>query len=285
MKNHPKYSSRGGHYPAHSANPPYSEMENVIQSGVKLSSRHIRRGLVRRFENNGFEELNVGGLSGVLADGQTPAAHATSHQNNGTDEINVVGLSGLLADGQTPLAHKTSHQNNGTDEIDMTGLGGVLNDAQKVEIEDAGVLVAARPILDFEGTAVTSIVDDSGNNRIVITLDASAGGGTLTIAPKTADHTILTSESGFVFTNEGAGANVNFTLPAAAAGLTYEFMVHTALPFLIHADTGDTIRIAATVSATGGQIAVGTAGHTVRLVCMNATEWVAMSVIGTWTVT
>lgn len=31
--------------------------------------------------------------------------HATSHQNNGGDEINVTGLSGLLADPQTPASH------------------------------------------------------------------------------------------------------------------------------------------------------------------------------------
>lgn len=34
-----------------------------------------------------------------------PAGHAASHQNNGADEISVAGLSGLLADPQTPLAH------------------------------------------------------------------------------------------------------------------------------------------------------------------------------------
>jgi hypothetical protein len=32
-------------------------------------------------------------------------AHASSHGNGGTDEISVAGLSGLLADPQTPLAH------------------------------------------------------------------------------------------------------------------------------------------------------------------------------------
>ncbi len=37
--------------------------------------------------------------------GGAPAAHATSHENGGTDEISVAGLSGLLADAQTPLSH------------------------------------------------------------------------------------------------------------------------------------------------------------------------------------
>jgi len=41
------------------------------------------------------------------------AAHATSHQNGGADEVNVAGLSGLLADQQTPLTHDILTKHNG----------------------------------------------------------------------------------------------------------------------------------------------------------------------------
>jgi len=37
--------------------------------------------------------------------GGTPDPHAASHQNGGGDEINVAGLSGLLATAQTPASH------------------------------------------------------------------------------------------------------------------------------------------------------------------------------------
>lgn len=83
-----------------------------------------------RHQNAGADEINVGGLSGELADNQPPKEHKTSHQNTGGDEINVGGLSGLLADGQTPLGHKVSHQNGGGDEIDVVGLSGLLADGQ-----------------------------------------------------------------------------------------------------------------------------------------------------------
>lgn len=56
--------------------------------------------------------------------------HASQHENGGTDEISVLGLSGLLADAQTPLAHKTSHQDGGSDELDVTDLSGLLADLQ-----------------------------------------------------------------------------------------------------------------------------------------------------------
>jgi hypothetical protein len=81
-------------------------------------------------ENSGTDEINVTGLSGLLADDQNPVAHASDHANGGGDEMNVAGLSGELADPQPPKTHATSHQNGGGDEINVAGLSGVLADAQ-----------------------------------------------------------------------------------------------------------------------------------------------------------
>jgi len=63
----------------------------------------------------------------------TTPAHATTHQAGGSDQISVAGLSGLLADGQTPLAHKTSHQSGGSDELALAGeqiTSGIVADAR-----------------------------------------------------------------------------------------------------------------------------------------------------------
>ena len=81
-------------------------------------------------ENGGADELDLTGLSGLLADPQAALSHASSHENGGGDEISVAGLSGLLADAQTPIAHASSHENGGLDELDVAGLSGVLADAQ-----------------------------------------------------------------------------------------------------------------------------------------------------------
>jgi len=43
------------------------------------------------------------------------------------------------------------------------------------------------------------------------------------VVAKTADYTVLAAESGTFFTTEGATAAVNFTLPAFADGLEFEF--------------------------------------------------------------
>lgn len=66
-------------------------------------------------EDMGTAELNdtlvlaPDGTGGVVFRAETgggaPAAHAASHENAGSDEISVAGLSGVLANPQTPAAH------------------------------------------------------------------------------------------------------------------------------------------------------------------------------------
>jgi len=52
------------------------------------------------------------------------SAHKARHQNAGDDEIDVGGLSGELADDQPPKAHASDHEDGGGDEVDITGLVG-----------------------------------------------------------------------------------------------------------------------------------------------------------------
>jgi hypothetical protein len=92
-------------------------------------------------------------------------------------------------------------------------------------------------------------------------------------------------DSNTVFTNEGAGAQVVMNLPTAAAGLTYTFLVQVAQDFKIVASGGDTLRLAGTVSAAAGFINSANVGNGVVLVAINATEWLAVSIVGQWNVT
>ena len=55
--------------------------------------------------------------AGSTSTGGDVAPHASTHENGGTDEIGVAGLSGLLADPQTPLAHAASHKDGGADVL------------------------------------------------------------------------------------------------------------------------------------------------------------------------
>jgi len=54
-------------------------------------------------------------------------AHKTQHENGGEDEISVSGLSGELADEQTPKAHHASHEWDGSDPLDDDYLNDNVN--------------------------------------------------------------------------------------------------------------------------------------------------------------
>jgi hypothetical protein len=105
--------------------------------------------------------------------------------------------------------------------------------------------------------------------------------GTL-VAAKTSAYPVVATEPRTLFTNEGASAGVTFTLPTAVANLSYTFVVQDADGVTITAASGDTIRFAGTVTAAAGSIASTTIGSTITLVAINATEWIAISVVGTW---
>lgn len=56
-------------------------------------------------------------LSDAPIDAHHQEDHASRHQNGGGDEISVLGLSGLLADSQTPLTHASTHLLGGSDPV------------------------------------------------------------------------------------------------------------------------------------------------------------------------
>lgn len=97
--------------------------------------------------------------------------------------------------------------------------------------------------------------------------------------------TVTEIDSGTLYTNEGATAQIVFNLPTASANLMYTFYVQDADGIKINANTGDTIRIYSEVSAAAGFASSTTVGSSVILTAINATEWVATYALGTWTVT
>lgn len=68
--------------------------------------------------------------------GPIPAGHAVTHEDTGIDEIDVTGLSGLLADPQTPILHHLEHEAGGADEMSLIGMSGELADDQPALAHD-----------------------------------------------------------------------------------------------------------------------------------------------------
>jgi len=174
---------------------------------------------------------------------------------------------------------------------------------------DIGASGATRPRTGYFGTSVISPVIDSGaatnlllkyNGTTQATVDSiglmfgtgkylySNGAGVLdawrlVVRNRTSDG----SETGSpmeVVTNAGATTLVTRTLETAANGVNYCFYVADTDGLKISANTGDDIRIAGTVTASGGYIRNSTIGSGVCLVAIDADHWVAINAPnGTWT--
>jgi uncharacterized Zn-binding protein involved in type VI secretion len=105
------------------------------------------------------------------------------------------------------------------------------------------------------------------------------------VAARTSSATLSTADVATLITNEGATALVTHTLPAAALGLEFSFCVQDTDGIRVVAAGSNTIRVAGSVSAAGGRIDSTTVGSAVTIKAINATEWVAVEVVGTWTPT
>jgi hypothetical protein len=100
-----------------------------------------------------------------------------------------------------------------------------------------------------------------------------------------AGATLLVEDTGRIFNNTGATARSDFILPAAAKGLRYGFMVMDTDGIRVTALLGHSIRVGASVSASGGRIDNAVIGSVIWLVGISTDQWVAESPVGTWTVT
>lgn len=83
--------------PAHS----HPESDLNLADNTTSNASASQHGLLPKLANTGTQFLRDDGTWQTAGGG----SHASTHQNGGGDEINVAGLSGLLADAQTPTAH------------------------------------------------------------------------------------------------------------------------------------------------------------------------------------
>lgn len=122
--------------------------------------------------------------------------------------------------------------------------------------------------------------------RIDAVLQALTTASTATTIDATAvtvGRTLTSSDSGAMFTNQGASGSVTLVLPSATTGMSLRFYVQTAQTMTVQASAGDTIRIADNVTAQAGSISSNVVGSLVWLIAPNAAEWVSWQTSGSWT--
>lgn len=102
--------------------------------------------------------------------------HNTTHQNGGADELNVGGLSGVLAEPQTPIAHAAQHV-TGNDVIPNAGANpGLMSSSDKSKLDgvqsgatvndtDANLKNRANHTGTQAQSTVTNLVGDLGGKQ------------------------------------------------------------------------------------------------------------------------
>lgn len=174
------------------------------------------------------------------------------------------------------------------------------SDSDSITIDATGGLTPGDNIpIDADANSYFDTVDNGYtlylNSVAVQTLSTTLSAwtipqtGPIAVAAKTngvgSPYSVLSTESGYTFTNEGASAKVYLSLPTAVAGYTYSFYCQDVDGLRVTAASGDTIRLDNAVSAAAGYIETSTIGAFFTMRAVNATEWVCYASTAVYNIT
>lgn len=151
----------------------------------------------------------------------------------------------------------------------------------------------------LKGQGITTDEDLTVNGAATFASTVTISGATASLRPVEATtaetEAVSAAESGKVFVQTRSSTTVTYTLPAAAAGLTYTFVCgHADSEILITPATGDAIvtKIHAAENGTALAPAAGTgikntagtnvAGDCITLVALDGTTWYGVGMTGVW---
>jgi len=255
---------------------------------------------------SGIKSLKLNDLLDVSA--TTPSTGDTI-QWNGTAYVNAANATSdekVKSDSGATAGYLDAAVDNSTIEVDAT--------AHALRVKNSGITyakiqnVSATDKLLGRSTAGAGVVEEimctsTGRSviaapsvaaaRAVLALDTGDSptftgltlSGTLNrykrlISNKTGNYTILDTDSGTMFTNASAAGTVTLTLPTAAAGLTYVFVVKES-------QTLDIVRAGSDViydnnAGSNTHVSSNAVGRVIRLTAISAGIWVTESIVGTW---
>ena len=130
----------------------------------------------------------------------------------------------------------------------------------------------------------TAVSTDAGNAATLGSDDLIYVPPVGSVTPVTTTASPTAADSGATYTNEGDADGAVIALPSAVAGLVFTAYVQAAQTFTVTAASGDTIRIAGSVTAAAGSVTSAVVGSALTLQAVNASEWVALSSTGSWSV-
>jgi hypothetical protein len=173
----------------------------------------------------------------------------------------------------------------------VLGIPGTSSGTIGIAGSSAGTLTLAAPasITSYTLTLPGAAPASSGQ-ALTATTGGTASWSTVlaakyTVTSKTANYTVASADDATRFDNSGAGAQVNFTLPASpSAGDEWCFLVVAAQTLEVLANTGETITVGTTTSSSAGNVQSNNVGSSVCIYFETATAAYAQTMTGAWTV-
>jgi hypothetical protein len=226
----------------------------------------LRAGFVLGWDSTGAQVMV--GLTSTAAPDVLVAATVA-----GTDTYTATPSPAITAYSQTSVYILTfTNANTGSATLNINGAGALAIKKNNVALVANDITAGQTLIVIYDGTEFELISDNRETTAYISpTVTAITASATLTADGRT-------------YTNEAAAGQVIGTLPTAVAGLEVEVIVQAAQNFRILTASGDTIRLGNRVTKTAGYIESTTIGDMVKLRAINATEWLAVDGVGTWTV-
>jgi len=203
--------------------------------------------------------------------------------------VNIDAASGKdvdIAGGQVLISSKTT----GASAIALTTNQGVAETIVVTNTQGTGagavtLTATAGGITLTSGGAIALSATSGITTGDAITGDGTAalGGFLDTVTDDTNGKALSITESGTVQTNAGAVGAAAWTLPGAAAGIKYCFIVMAAQELRVTPAAGDVINIAGIAADATEYWTANAAGESLCIVAVDVTNWVATSFTGTWT--
>lgn len=244
------------------------DMAGLERSGETIEARTI--------DGESLTDVEVGGTGGSkgLALGTWTVPSAGASQATASNYLYIRCANGIQL--QVSGGGFTSTFGFASNKLSLTDTGSVNWSSTSLPTGS----VDTKILRDADG--VIRVTDGSGvTGSVLSTKDVEVN-----TAEAGAPNVITDAESGRVFVNTGAtGENVHKLEAGMKIGAFFTFVNADADGMELNADTGETIRIGASVSASAGLIETTTIGAVVTLLKVSATEWFATQEITTWTVT
>ena len=184
---------------------------------------------------------------------------------------------------------KINENNNQPVDIGTgTTTGTVTIGGAGIQAIDIGNGAAAKTVALGSSNTTSTTTISSGSGGIVMAGNVSndgtntLGGFLKTVTDDTDGKTLNVNESGTVQTNAGAIGAAAWTLPGAAAGINYCFVVMAAQELRVTPAGGDAINIAGSQGDAAEYWTANAVGESLCIVAVDATNWVAKSYTGTW---